>query len=46
MGFAKDWDVRSVGMKWENQDKDRVFGLSNWKSVSSGGADCQEQLLR
>lgn len=30
----------------ENQNKAIVFGLSNWKSVSSGEADRQEQLLR
>lgn len=44
------WNSLKTGMSevWEkeNQDKDRVFGLSNWKSVSSGGADWQEQLLR
>lgn len=44
------WDLLKTGMSemWEkeNQDKARVFDLSSWKSVSSGGADRQEQLLR
>lgn len=44
------WDLLKTGMSevWEkeNQDKTRVFVLSSWKSVSSGGADWQEQLLR